>query len=419
MDNASALVLNELLKAHSVDASVIRTVTSPSVTRHELTLGASTRVESVLALTKTIGYAVGSDSVRMLTPVPGRSAVGIEVPNAVRRTVTLSELKLGNSHPLTIPVGIDTDNRAVLANLGSLPHLLVAGTTGSGKSVFVNSALTTLIRRTGPEVVRLVLIDPKMVELALYADVPHLWAPVITDMTHVPHVLTELCAEMQRRYERLQAAKVRDIETYNERVAEADTLPYIVTVVDELADLMMSNKKVIEPLLVRVAQKGRAAGLHLVLATQRPSVSVVTGLIKANVPSRLAFMVASHTDSGVILDQTGAQHLTGLGDGLYLPAGAARPVRVQGAYVNTDDVETTVIGAQCRYAYVRPVVALTAPAEVVPPTPLPASKVPTHRPSARQGSQQGMNMTPVASGWTPVPETGSSRWARVRASLQR
>lgn len=389
MDAMSAR-LNAVFESFGVDAVITNYVVGPATTRYDVTLGAGTRAEHVTTLYKTIQVAVGTDHVRLLTPIPGKSAVGIEVPNLTRTFVPLHSVDTAHyGHPLTVPIGRTASNEHLSANLGALPHLLVAGTTGSGKSSFLNSMLCTLIRRTGPEVVRLVLIDPKMVEFAPYADVPHLYTPVITEHRTAARVLSDLGAEMTQRYELLKDNQVRGIEAYNAKVdagvVTEEALPYIVVVVDELADLLMANRKVLEPLIVALAQKGRAAGIHLVLATQRPSADVLTPLIKANAPSRLAFEVTGHTNSCVILDRTGAQNLLGQGDGLYLPVGEQSATRVQAPYVSDGDIDALVRWTQRQYPGVAPVLTYDAPQDAVPDTPTtPASTVPTHRPQQRQ-----------------------------------
>jgi S-DNA-T family DNA segregation ATPase FtsK/SpoIIIE len=347
----TAEALLEALSNFGVEAHLTGQVVGPRVTRYELQLAPGTKVGKVAALKDDLAYALATTEIRILAPIPGKQAVGVEVPNLSPNVVTLGdifdEIPDGPS-PLSVWLGKDISGTSVCADLARMPHILIAGTTGSGKSGCINTMLCSILLRATPDEVRMILVDPKRVELGLYESIPHLLTPVVSSPKSAAAVLTNVLTEMERRYERMSLARARNLPELNKVLAERgeQTLPYLLVVIDELADLMMVSPQDVEDAVIRLAQKSRAVGIHLVLATQRPSVDVITGMIKANVPSRIAFAVSSMTDSRVILDTAGAESLLGQGDMLFKPLGTSRLQRVQGAYVSEEEI--ALIVEQCR-----------------------------------------------------------------------
>jgi S-DNA-T family DNA segregation ATPase FtsK/SpoIIIE len=391
--------LVEALAAHGVDTTLVGFTVGPTVTRYELELGPGVKVSSVTSLNKDIAYAMASPDVRILAPIPGRSAIGVEVPNRQRTLVALGDLlaseeAANSNHPLDVPIGRDISGKTLIANLGEMPHVLISGATGAGKSSLINSIVTSLVMRATPDRLRLMLVDPKRVEMGQYNDLPHLLAPVVVDPKRAAGMLAWAVKEMERRYDILAESGARDITSYqqmiargelepetsdDERVAEIferttglesdverppvpEELPYIVIVVDELNDLMMVAARDVEESVVRIAQMARAVGIHLVLATQRPSVDVITGVIKANIPSRIAFAVSSLADSRVILDQAGAERLIGKGDMLLVTASSNVARRLQAPWVSESEVQRVVEAWRAQGGRRESVIALDVPA---------------------------------------------------------
>lgn len=347
-------VLKQTLESFGVDVELKNTILGPSVTKYELHPAIGVKVSKIVNLSDDLALALAAKDIRIEAPIPGKSLIGIEVPNQQVATISfkdvISAMKPDPNKPLEVPLGRDVSGNLITADLSKMPHLLIAGSTGSGKSVAINGIITSLLMNDTPDQVKMMLVDPKKVELGVYNDIPHLLTPVVTDPKKAARALHKLVAEMERRYELFANTGQRNINGYNQMVKRQNqaqktaepTLPYIVAIVDELSDLMMVASNEVEDAIIRLAQMARAAGIHMILATQRPSVDVITGLIKANVPSRMAFAVSSGTDSRTIIDSSGAEKLLGRGDMLFLPMGMNKPVRVQGAFISDQDVENVV-----------------------------------------------------------------------------
>ncbi len=423
-------VLENALAEHGVETRLVGMVVGPTVTRYELELGPGVKVARVTALHKDIAYAMASPDVRILAPIPGRQAIGVEVPNANREIVALGDI-LGSQeardadHPMEAALGRDINGRSMLANLAAMPHILIAGATGAGKSSCINSLITSILMRATPDQVRMILVDPKMVEMGQYERVPHLLTQPITDAKKAANALAWAVREMERRYELLSACSFRDIGGYNTAVAkgtvkaklgESDAdgnpkvyehMPYIVVVVDELADLMMVAARDVEESICRIAQKARAVGIHLVIATQRPSVNVITGVIKANVPARLAFAVSSLQDSRVILDQPGAERLVGKGDMLLMGPASSTPHRVQGCWVTEEEVRGVVEFWREQQPELEEVTeaANDAVSGTAPTAPGGAAEAGNHRMPSPAGDPSASNAKPLAIANVPFPGT--------------
>lgn len=382
----SAEKLTNVLNEFGVHATINNIMIGPSITKYELKLETGTRVNKIMSLQDDIKLALAAKDIRIEAPIPGKPAVGVEIPNIVSSTVSFKEVfkdipKNLRNNKLLVPLGKDVNGQVIYAELNKMPHLLIAGATGSGKSVCINTIICSILMRAKPDEVKLILVDPKKVELSNYNGIPHLLAPVVTDPKKAAATLREVVVEMERRYDLFANANVRKIETYNDYIdkknkdlhdqEKLDKLPYIVVILDEVADLMMVASKEVEDCIMRIAQLARAAGIHLIVATQRPSTDIITGVIKANIPSRIAFAVSSSIDSRTILDTVGAEKLLGKGDMLFLPMGMNSPIRIQGAFVDDHEVEsiTYYVSKQQeasyddRYTHVKPITGISSSKE--------------------------------------------------------
>ena len=340
-------ILQSTFNNFGIEVKIVKAIVGPSITQFQILPTPGTKVSKIVNLSNDIALNLAAKDVRIEAPIPGKSLIGIEIPNTVNELVTMKEVFINDkdNSPLSVAIGKDVSGEAMFTRIDKTPHLLIAGSTGSGKSVCVNTIITSILLKNKPDKVKLIMIDPKMVELSIYDGIPHLLTSVVTDPLKAADVLHKVVLEMESRYREFARTRVRNIEGYN-KIAEKDPdykeLPYIVVIIDELADLMMVSSKEVEESIARIAQKARAAGIHMIIATQRPSVDVITGVIKTNIPSRIAFAVSSSIDSRTILDKSGAETLLGKGDMLYLSADSSKPVRIQGAFLSDDEVEKVV-----------------------------------------------------------------------------
>lgn len=341
-------LLTERLDSLGARCEVERVVVGPQVTRFEMIPFEGLSVRQIPKHAADLAYEVAAETVRIIAPIPGKRAIGIEVPTKTRRTIYLRDVLHAAKTPTTFALGLDADGQTIACDIAKQPHMLVGGMTGAGKSTMIHAMLCSLLMRATPNELGLILIDPKMVEFGFYHDIPHLMMPVVTDAQEAAYTLSWIVQEMEARYTFCEQAGVRDLDALNAELPEADRFPYLICVVDELADLMMVAKKEVEASIVRIAQKARAVGIHLLLATQSPRVAVVTGLIKANMPARIAFTTAQALDSRVIIDRNGAETLLNKGDGLYLAGDRGTPVRFQGAYIEIEQVETVCNWWRCQ-----------------------------------------------------------------------